>query len=1097
MFRTSGLKIALGGTSVMALLASGAALAQAANDSQASQEEAGEIDRIVLAQAQTQAQSDVDALDGLELEEIIVTGSRIRRSNFTTTQPIVTVDADVLFNRGFKNVADALNELPSFGVAGNNAQGPQAGGAVGQQFVNSLGLGSSRTLVVIDGKRFVSQAAPGVFNGQQVDLNVIPRALVDRTETLLIGGAPIYGSDAVAGTVNIILKDDFEGAQIDIEGGLSDKGDVSEFQVSSLVGGNFADGRGNAVVAFEFTNLAGALQNTRPKVFSGATFSNFPQFRPEGFNLGLCDFDCDRIFITARGGIPTLSPGGLPLIGAGAIPAPNSNLPARFAPDGSLVPFDVGTLVGGAFAQGGDGETIRDFNALQTDQERFNFFGKARYKITDRIEYKLETLISISDSTELINQPFIQAANFPFEEANLPLRLDNPFLSEQARQTILAGLPTDDDGNPVPLVDTTGDGMPDQLGFFLTRFSSDVLSNAPARTEQFVYSFRTGFEGDFDFGERKVNWDVTYSFGRTETDATQVGLSDRNFFNALDAVRITAEEADLINTRLANVQVTPRNAGDIICRVELDAAVNGRPTIAPGIVDDDTIRGEVTGCAPLNLFGDGAPSDAARDFVSVPFFQDIKVQQHILNGSFGTDLFKIPWNDGALQIAMGFEHRREKSSNLPDGASQVGLGRAQPALPISGEFRVNEGFWEGLLPIITPSMEVPFVQSFEVDGAARHVANNLAGDDRTWTVGGRVRFTQDVMVRGNFTRSIRAPAVGELFAPTRTIRAFITDPCDNRNIDAGPNPATRRANCEAAFAAAMAANPGFDVDPTVPGDQMGLANFRAVIQNQSQPITAAGNRNLSNEVADSWTIGTVLTPRWVPGLSISVDWVDIELSNVIANVSGTVASQACFDDPDFERFCNRFVRGANFQIIDALSAPDNIAFTNFQSLLAQATYESSFSDYGLPSEWGSFRINLNYEFLDQFEQSILGTGTDLQFFDGNFNNPDHEFQAQLNYFNGPFTLFWQSTWQGSTIISRNEPETQRFPSKIKAGSIHNFSMSYNITENVDFRFVVSNVLDRSPPVLEQIATGAQSIGGSSTIFDVLGRRFSFGLRFSL
>ncbi len=157
---------------------------------------------VAFAQAEAEANADE------QVEEIIVTGSRIRRAGFDTLQPAVQIDSEFIETRGFINIADAINEVPTFGPPGSGPVGQGTGTSVGQNFVNAFSLGSQRTLVLINGRRVVSQNSPGtegITSGQQVDLNIIPTALIEWVETIFYGGAPIYVADEVAAKINIIL----------------------------------------------------------------------------------------------------------------------------------------------------------------------------------------------------------------------------------------------------------------------------------------------------------------------------------------------------------------------------------------------------------------------------------------------------------------------------------------------------------------------------------------------------------------------------------------------------------------------------------------------------------------------------------------------------------------------------------------------------------------------------------------------------------------------------------------------------------------------------------------------------------------------------
>jgi outer membrane receptor for ferrienterochelin and colicin len=175
-----------------------------------------------------QDSDDEDApIESAQTEEgdgtIVITGSRIRRAGFDTLEPAVVVSDEYLETRGLTNVADALNEIPSFGV-GVTPEGGQPAFSVGQNFVSRFGLGSARTLTLLNGRRFVSTNVPSIFGsgapGLQVDLNIFPSELVDRIENIAIGGAPTYGSDAIAGTVNVIFKTDFEGLHASVTSGI-------------------------------------------------------------------------------------------------------------------------------------------------------------------------------------------------------------------------------------------------------------------------------------------------------------------------------------------------------------------------------------------------------------------------------------------------------------------------------------------------------------------------------------------------------------------------------------------------------------------------------------------------------------------------------------------------------------------------------------------------------------------------------------------------------------------------------------------------------------------------------------------------------------
>src|SRR5580698_8543375 len=185
------------------------------------------------------------------LQEVIVTGSRIARPEFDNLEPTGTVDAKTFDERGYLDVGQALSENPAFGVQPSSSANTQSAFGIAQSFVDLYGLGSQRTLTLVDGRRFVSSNTASLNTsgsnssvggpGQQVDLNTIPTKLIDRVETISVGGAPIYGADAIAGTVNIILKHDYEGLDVDGQVGATGQGDAWNYRTRILAGQNFAD----------------------------------------------------------------------------------------------------------------------------------------------------------------------------------------------------------------------------------------------------------------------------------------------------------------------------------------------------------------------------------------------------------------------------------------------------------------------------------------------------------------------------------------------------------------------------------------------------------------------------------------------------------------------------------------------------------------------------------------------------------------------------------------------------------------------------------------------------------------------------------------
>ena len=247
------------------------------------------------------------------LQEVVVTGSRIARPEFDNLEPTTSVDSKTFDQRGYLDVGQALSELPEFGVAPSSAANTQAGlGGIAQSFVDLYGLGSQRTLTLVNSRRFVSESSATLFNanantnnggtGQQVDLNVIPTKLIDHVEVVKVGGAPIYGADAIAGVVNIILKKDYQGLDVDAQVGASGQGDAWNYRTRILAGQNLFDGRANVTGVAEFTKTDGLVGTQRADYAADLGFH--APATPGKYNSVLTPADS----------VPQVNFGGVPLV---------------------------------------------------------------------------------------------------------------------------------------------------------------------------------------------------------------------------------------------------------------------------------------------------------------------------------------------------------------------------------------------------------------------------------------------------------------------------------------------------------------------------------------------------------------------------------------------------------------------------------------------------------------------------------------------------------------------------------------------------------------------------------------------------------------
>ncbi|MGH7129318.1 MAG: TonB-dependent receptor plug domain-containing protein, partial [Planctomycetaceae bacterium] len=301
------------------------------------------------------------------------------------------------------DLASALNEQAGFSVPLVSPVDGQNSDSVGQNYVDYLGLGQQRTLTLVNGKRFPAGVSPTSVGGLSVDLNMIPENLVERVETIAIGGAPIYGSDAISGTVNIILKDDFEGFEVFGAAGTSPEfTDGNRGRFGATWGSNFDDDRGNITLSTQYATADGLKKKDRPGTATGVGFEapadpNSP-FALDLFNDLKVAVDNVRPFPLLFGDLFAFNifGNGVPL----DINDPNSPI-TQFDNEGNLIPFVPGGGTGSViFQDGGDGLSLSDFTQLYNDIERYNGTAFLNYALTESVSVNAEAWFSRTEATE-------------------------------------------------------------------------------------------------------------------------------------------------------------------------------------------------------------------------------------------------------------------------------------------------------------------------------------------------------------------------------------------------------------------------------------------------------------------------------------------------------------------------------------------------------------------------------------------------------------------------------------------------------------------------------------------------------------------------
>jgi iron complex outermembrane recepter protein len=988
-----------------------------------------------------------------ELKEVVITGSRIARPELDRLEPTVVVGSESFDQRGYTDVGQALAELPGFGIQSSSAVNTQGTFGIAQSFVDLYSLGSQRTLVLVNGRRFVGSNTASLFAGasppgQQVDLNVIPTKLIDRVETISVGGAPIYGADAIAGTVNVIMKKNYEGLDLDGQVGVSDDKDAWNYRARVLAGFNFAGDRGNVTAVAEFSKADGLVGDSRKDFAANLGF--LAPANPGPFDTVLTrDLAVNSL---STGGVPYLDDffylPGLPPSFIGVTDA-NGN-PLAFS-GGHLAPYSLGTATGNPiFFSGGDGIRLSQFSNVLSPLERINIDTIDNFKISDHVNLFGETWFSETHGRNLIAQPAYNTTLFGGAgtlNGDFKVSVNNPFLSPADRQTIqnellayqaagfpmtqiLTGCPSAPTCAMVPLDPNWSPNV-----FYVGRANTDLQSGAATGNQQ-VYRGVLGLNGDFSVGStHDYTWELALNYGHSQNTSVQPAYVFQNVQNALNATTV---------------------GGQIVC--------------APGYVNSPVATNSST-CAPLNIFGVGQPSAAAVAYITHMATAISTDTQRDATANLSGDIVKLP--AGEWKGAIGFENRRESGEFAPDSFFTSNAGQLV-ASPVAGSYITNEVYAETLVPIFEASQDIPLLHQLELEGAFRRVDNTISGKSNTYTEGLRWAPVQDVLFRGNRTISIRAPAVTELFLPSSTSFEFANDPCDKNFVDQGLVPATRRANCIAA---------GIP-EPNPP-------TFVSNVVNATAQGMTSGNPNLQPEKADSYTYGVVFRPRWIPRLSLSADWIDIKMSNAIEQLNLVELMDECYDSTDFPNnpACSHFTRDPKtHQVTGYSDGFINAGLLHFQGFAAGL--EEAFD---LPHSLGTIKFRARS--LDT-KTLVLQVGSaapinEAGALTATLAAPKSKAVLELTYDKGPFEWYWQGQYISMMNFSNQNTPTSQDILSVPRWWLINSTVSLDVTKALQMRLTVDNVFDKEPPFPALAAgTGGNFASATSLYFaGIIGRTY--------
>lgn len=930
---------------------------------------------------------------------IVVTGSRIRVPNATSVSPITTVGAADLAQRGVTRLEDMLNTLPQ--VYADQGGGNRGGtvGASGTATINLRNLGNQRTLVLINGRRLM-QGDPARSAAQAADINNVPAALVERIDVVTGGASAVYGSDALAGVVNFVLKKNFQGLQLDASNGLyqHDNGnpiaavataagqhpaqgstfDGLQQSISLTAGHNFAGGRGNVTAFVGYRHIEGVGTNSR-------------------------DFSTCNLNATAAGYACSLS---------------STTYPAQF----QLTNPATGATRGSYTLDRSTGNTLRTYRTsdgfnngntydLQAPDERINADLMAHFEVSPAVEIYGEMMF-MHDKSDIRLSP---TGVFTVPES---INCSNPFLSAQEQNLICSSVGLTPAQNATVNVS---------------------MRNAPGGSRHDItthtsYRMVGGVRGQF---ARGWHYDVYAQYGRTNYDSRLTGdISLARFANSLRAV----------------------------------AGPNGQP------VCESALNGTDAACVPLNIFSTTGVTPEALNYVQGTFTRTGFTEETIVSGSVTGDLgLTLPMASNPISVALGTEYRDERISFTPDShySSRDVAGNSGGEYPISGAFNVKELYGEVRVPL---AEDHPFLKSLAVESGIRYSHYSTAGDTLAWKAGAEWAPSSAIRLRGSFQHAVRAPNLVELFGPQRVTTARLTDPCE------GARPTATFAQC---------AGSG------VTADQYGSIEPAA---GQLSGALVGGNPNLRPEKSNTKSFGIQLAPPSLRGLTLSVDYFDIKVDQLITTLPATITLSQCITAG---AFCDQIERNpATGSLVNSgyvLTTNINAGYLRTSGIDFAASGKQSLDDL-FGSRLGTVGFSFSGTLTNKYEVQIV-PGTQPYRCDGYFGVtcgqpiPTWRHRATFDWVAPSGAVRLAATWRfiGGTSNDRTSSATfltgsyQPYDARMKAMHYFDLAASFDVARSYTLRLGVNNLFDRDPPLTA--STSGQTSNGAffAGMYDSLGR----------
>lgn len=889
---------------------------------------------------------------------------------------------------GYNTVYEALIQSPAVGpgLGMFNSQGEAWD--VGVSSINLRSMGVNRSLVLVDGKRWVSGGA----RTSAVDLNSIPDVMIERIEIVTGGAAAIYGADAVTGAVNIITKKGVTGTHVSASNGISQRGDADQKSLSASTGVKFAAERGS----FDF---GGTYNATSPLGYADR-YASRTGFVPNATSSGPRDGIPDNVLDTdirdlKRSTTPTVFyDNRWYILGKGDL------TPTAYQSPVGTGPLSVGH--GGPGANGFENHFLRNKLVLAS--------------LYSHLGYELDSTTRWS-AIMAYTHSYARAPSV-FPEVRDDLRSNNWWGGTTGELATLA--------NPY---------LPDALRRFMLANGLTSLplnrtyANLPKPFEIHKRDYVTlGTDLNGRLTDR-LNWSAFFQSGRMRDQVTTTNMIRREaWLNARDVVR--------------------------------DAA-SGQPVCADGAA-------RAAGCTPFDFFTTDRPSQTFLDYVAANRHERRKTALYSSGGNISGPILSLPYGD--LSIAAGVEWRRETLSTRddPDGGKladvvfKPGVDYVlHPALDARRE--TGEVYGEAVVPVLR---NLRFAHRLELEAAYRLSRYSDQPTTHTWKLGGRWEPVAGLTFRSVYSHSVRVPNFGELYSPELVQTVGITnDPCSGAFIGQG---ARRASNCATLL-------PGIALPLTYP--------------NTNAPtIRLGGNRDLTPESSNSLTLGTVVRPRSLPGLSLTVDYWDIRIDDIITAIPYISILNLCVDSSSGvdNFYCRLVERGDAGQIVSIQADNYNLARQSARGIDLGFSYRRKLGP-------GRLQIDVDGTYLLE-QTTIASPGKDAIGYAGQWNYPRLRSTVVAAYDIGRFSLGLNTRFVSRSRFDVTDASSEtREPSRVPAYVASDLVLRLRPTPSYSISFGVKNIGDAGIfGPLQDTAPGPNSSGGAQTgaaYYDPVGRSF--------